>query len=278
MTTATTAVQQVRAAQHAWQTWRAERHAELSRPHGWLSLTALHWLGPHPSALPGLPGLWWQDGTAVWAGPGGGPGLLTVDGAAVAAPTAVLDADGARTVRYGDLLLEPLHRGEAWGVRVRDPQARTRTAFDGVPTFDYDPAWVVRGRFEPFPSGPRRTAVGSVADGVQHVAELAGEVSFEVAGRVHTLAVGTGQRPLVAFRDATCGQESYPALRFVPVTISGGRATIDFNRATNPPCAFTDFGTCPLPPPGNTLDLPVRAGERWPPVATGGFPARLAED
>ena len=261
MTTATTAVEHAR---EAWQTWRAERHAELIRPHGWLSLTALHWLGPDPTALPGLPGLWWQDGTRIWVAPGGDGHDLTVDGTAVAEPVTVLDADGPRTVRTGDLLLEPLHRGEVWGLRVRDPQARTRTAFTGVPTFDYDPAWVVRGRFEPFRSGPHRTAVGSVADGVEHVAELAGQVSFEVAGRVHTLTVGTGPRPLLAFRDGTSGQESYAALRFVPVTVNGAEARIDFNRAVNPPCAFTDFVTCPLPPPGNTLAVPVRAGERDP--------------
>lgn len=258
-------------AEQEWQAWRAGREADLARPHGWLSLTALHWLGPDPSVLPGLPGVWWQDAAAIWAAPGeepvtgDAPGPLTVDGAPLREAVAVLDGDGpSRTVRAGELLVEPLHRGEVWGVRVRDPRARTRTEFDGVPAFDYDPAWVVHGRFEPFSSGPRRTAVGSVADGVEHVAELAGMLSFEVAGRTHALTVGTGARPMVAFRDATSGRESYPALRFVPVTVSGAETTIDFNRATNPPCAFTDFGTCPLPPPGNTLDVPVRAGERAP--------------
>lgn len=253
-----------------WQVWRTEREADLARPHGWLSPTALHWLGPEPSGLPGLPGVWWQDGTAIWAAPvddslGDSPGPLTVDDAPLREAVAVMDGDGpSRTVRAGELVIEPLHRGEVWGVRIRDPRARTRTEFDGVPTFDYDPAWVVHGRFEPFASGPRRTAVGSVADGVEHVTELAGTVAFEIAGRTHSLTVGVGTRGVVAFRDATSGHESYPALRFVPVTISGTGATIDFNRAVNPPCAFTDFGTCPLPPPGNTLDVPVRAGERAP--------------
>lgn len=253
------------AAERAWQQWRARREADLARPYGWLSLTGLHWLGPTPHRLPGLPGRWWQDETGIWVSVRPGEPPLTVDGVAVTEPVLVLGTTGrARTVHAGPVLLEPLNRSGSWGVRVRDPEAPTRAAFQGVPTFGYQPAWVVHGRFEPFAAGPRLTATGSVADGIEHAVELAGPVRFTIDGQEYSLLVGTGERPTVVFRDATSGIESYPALRFVPATISGADAVIDFNRAVNPPCAFTDFGTCPLPPPGNTLAVRVTAGERSP--------------
>lgn len=253
-------------AEQDWRSWRARREAELVRPHGWLSLTALHWLDGAATALPGLPGRWWHQGNTLWVAPEAADSLpITVDGQVLAGPVAVLEGDGdPRTVRTGERLIEPLHRGRAWGVRVRDPQAPTRIAFAGVPTFPFDAAWMLPARFEAFESGPRRTSVASVADGIEHVIELAGIVSFEVAGQPVFLTVGTGLRPIVAFRDGTSGAETYSALRFVPVAIAGTEAVVDFNRATNPPCAFTDFGTCPLPPPGNSLRVPITAGERTP--------------
>ena len=258
-------------AERDWQQWRSRREADLTRPYGWLSLTGLHWLGRTPHRLPGVPGRWWHDDSGIWVSVAADHPALTVDGAVPGEPMLVLGTAGrARTVHDGAVLLEPLDRSGTWGVRVRDPESPTRAGFQGIPTFDYDPAWVVRGRFEPFAAGPRLTATGSVADGIEHAVELAGLVRLTIDGQEHSLLVGTGARPTVVFRDATSGIESYPALRFVPATISGAEAVIDFNRAVNPPCAFTDFGTCPLPPPGNTLSVRVTAGEQSP--DTGGVP------
>ena len=266
-----TSVTDASEAEQDWQRWRARRKAELSKPYGWLSLTGLHWLTPHPRRLPGIPGQWWHDQASLWVRAGADEPPLTVDGAPVTGPVCVLRTEGrASTVHAGRARLEPLNRSGVWGLRVRDPDAPTRAAFAGVPIFDYHPAWVVRGRFEPFASGPRVTATGSVADGIEHAVELAGLARLTIDGQEHRLQVGPGDHPTVVFRDATSGIESYPALRFVPATVSEQEVVIDFNRAVNPPCAFTDFGTCPLPPPGNTLTVRITAGERWP--GAGGVP------
>lgn len=242
-----------------WHRWRTLREASLAQPHGWRSLTALHWLDGARERLPELPGTWWYDAEGVWveADPEG----PTVDGVLPVGPALVLPEGGvAADVRAGERALEVIDRGLGLrGVRVRDPRAVPTDP--GVPTFDYAPEWVVTGWFEPYPS-VRRTTVGSAADGVEQQLDLVGEVVFERDGGTHRLAVGGGGS--LAFRDATSGRETYGLLRFARAEIDGTSAVLDFNRAVNPPCAFTDFGTCPFPPPGNTLALRVTAGERTP--------------
>jgi uncharacterized protein (DUF1684 family) len=92
---------------------------------------------------------------------------------------------------------------------------------------------------------------------------VVGEVAFELGGRTHVLKVNEGD--WIAFRDASNGVDTTRHCRWVDVAVaSDGTAVVDFNFAANPPCAFTDFGTCPLPPEGNDLEVAVLAGERDP--------------
>lgn len=255
-------------AEREWRRWRLDRERALAAPYGWLSLTALHWLTPIAREWADLPGRWWHDRAGIWVEPGDERGSepLTVDGAPLGEPRLLLaEGRAGREVRTGERVVELLDRGPtARGVRIRDPRSATRTSFQGVPVFPYDPAWVVTGTFEPYRLGPKDMAVGSVAEGLDHIATLAGTIILRINGSEVHLAVSAGQHPVLSFRDGTSGVQTYGALRFVRVVIRGSEAVVDFNRAVNPPCAFTEFGTCPLPPPGNSMQVQITAGERTP--------------
>lgn len=248
-----------------WQHWHDAREEELRTPHGWLSLTALHWLGRSPERFDGLPGRWWHDDEGIWFEPGGAQVLL--DGVAIGERRLVGDAAGASVgvLTTGERRLELIGRGAGnRGVRVRDPHAATRTSFAGVPTFAVDPGWRIVARYAPL-AAAEKVAVGSASERVQHERTLIGHATFTYEGAEHTLAVSGGHAVSIAFRDATSGRESFGLLRQLPVEPSAdGTVVLDFNRAANPPCSFTDYGTCPLPPPGNVLPFAVTAGEKAP--------------
>jgi uncharacterized protein (DUF1684 family) len=127
---------------------------------------------------------------------------------------------------------------------------------------------VIRGHYRPFDT-PRDVTVGSVVEGLQHVYAASGAVEFEVDGRPLALTAFNGLTPgslHILFTDATSGVTTYPANRSLQVAApdSGGRVILDFNRATNLPCAYTGFATCPLPPAENRLPVAVEAGEQIP--------------
>ncbi|MBK5248961.1 MAG: DUF1684 domain-containing protein [Actinomycetales bacterium] len=269
-----------------WETWHAGREEQLRQPHDWLSVSGYLWLPRSAAALPGLPGRWWadDDGAHVRAPASEGARLIDPDGA----PGEVLDGeagevlDGEAGVSVGeagssrflltadDVLVEVVVRGGFYAVRLRDPRTETRSASDGVPTYDYDPSWVVDVTTEVYDE-PRPTRVGTAAPGLVQVANAVGEVSFERDGATHRLvAVGHGPSWAVLFSDRTSGVTS-SAWRIVVVTgeAATGRAVLDLNRAVNMPYAFTDYGTCPRPVDGNRIDLSVTAGERAPAGRSG---------
>ncbi len=253
---------------HDWDSWHAEREAELRAPHGWLSLTALHWLDAEPAAFPGAPGRWsvHPDGVLLHAEPGDG---LSHGGEAIEGELVLSPAEGGAgvTLQHGERLVEVIQRGGAYALRVRDPQAPTRTAFTGVPAFTPDARWVLDASFEAY-AQPRRVTVGAVVPGLTHEQTARGVLRFELDGVAHALtAMDAGDGGLsVLFRDATSGVSTHGGARSVSVDEPGddGAVVLDFNRAVNLPCAFTDYGTCPLPPAENVLPVAVEAGERHP--------------
>jgi uncharacterized protein (DUF1684 family) len=250
---------------HRWQQWRVARERVLVDPRGWLALTSLDWLSDEPTGYAGVPGLWWQDADAAYLDPAGAE-LSSGDEpvAGVLRFELVNSGPGVR-VTAGELEIEVARRSGHL-IRVHDPAAPALAAFRGVPVFDPDPAWVLHGRFEAF-AEPRPTTVGAVVEGLSHVYVSPGVVHVEHAGATHTLTAfnGLGRDLDILFTDETSGVTTYAANRKVAVAVDpDGTATLDFNRATNLPCAFTDFATCPLPPKGNHLPFAVTAGERTP--------------
>lgn len=252
-----------------WTVWHEERERTLVEPHGWLSLAGLHWLDSEARAYPDLPGTWratGDGGVEVAAAPRDD---VSVDGVPVDGAVRVDPVDGKPgvLVTVGERRVEVLRREHHHALRVRDPQAPTRTGFTGVPTFPVAPEWVVTGQFTADDT-PRRIDVDTVVDGLGFHPTAVGVVRFALGGEDQELVVlgddGPGLK--LHFRDGTSGDETYGGGRILRTDAPDTDDTvrIDLNRTANLPCAFTAFATCPLPPAGNVVSVPVRAGEKTP--------------
>ncbi|MEV4316809.1 DUF1684 domain-containing protein [Actinocrispum sp. NPDC049592] len=250
-----------------WQAWHDQRERDLADPYGWLALVSLDWLDDTPRKYGDLPGLWWQDADAAYVDPQGAE--LTHDGETLTGVRRfelVNSGKGTRVVA-GDLEIQVARRS-GYLIRVHDPKAKTLADFRGVPAYAPGEQWVVQGRYEPFDS-PRATTVGAVVEGLSHVYIAPGVVRFSHDGAEHTLTAFNGKDGVgldILFTDGTSGVTTYAANRSLAVAQpdEDGTVTLDFNRAVNLPCAFTDFATCPLPPAGNRLPFAVEAGELTP--------------
>ncbi|MEZ7004719.1 DUF1684 domain-containing protein [Streptomyces sp. AD55] len=252
-----------------WRRWHERRVAAVSAPYGPLALTATHWLADHPEGrLPAIPGHWTEDGGTVLLTAARDEGLTVagrpLDGTARLAPDPG-PASAAR-VAHGDRHLVVLDREGSLGVRDFDPSAESRRAFGGIVATPWDPRWSVPGRFTPYGAGRRSVRVPN-ADGRERGLGLSGELAFTLDGRERALQADVEEDGSLwaVFADATSGNSSY-RFRFLRPSApdAQGRTVVDFNRALLPPCAFADHFVCPFPPPGNTLDAAVEAGERTP--------------
>jgi hypothetical protein len=247
-----------------WEAWRAERLARLRAERGWLSVAGLHWLEPGVNRVAGLPGAFLlQDGRVeIRATRADG---YAVQGDPVERRSLAPDAAPAPDLLSlgGRRWVQVLERGGRHALRVWDADAPARRAFPGIETFPFDPAWRVEARWDPDPE-PRPVEVVDVTGSVT-TRLVPGRALFTVGGREHRLEpTADGERLAFVFRDATAGVETYGSGRFLSAEAPRhGRLLLDFNRAFNPPCAFTPFATCPLPRPENVLPVRVTAGERY---------------
>ncbi len=260
--------------------WHDKRVERLKADNGWLSVAGLFWLRtgenrfgtaedndivlPAGSA-PAHAGRFVVTGDRVVFTPEPGAGIV-VDGAPAEEMELRSDMDGdPQVLELGDLRMFLIQRTKGPAIRLRDLNAPARRAFSGIECYPPDPAWRVEARFVPY-DPPKPVEIADVTGGVDTMM-APGYAEFAVDGRTVRL------EPVVSsmdyedlffiFRDATSGTETYPPGRFLYTGLPvDGRLTIDFNRAYNPPCAFTDYATCPLPPPENTLPVAIRAGEK----------------
>jgi len=253
----------------AWADWHRAHEARLADPHGFLAVTALHWLTGDPQRFDGVPGAWstGPDGVEVVLDP---DEELALDGVPLAGRHSfgVVPERGGVLATYGDTVLEIAKRGGHDILRPRHPDNPLRARFRGTPAYEPDPRWVVPGRYVPFDE-PRPTTVGAAVDGLLHVYDAPGRVEFELDGQPLALTAFPGKDPgslMVLFTDATSGVTTYAANRSLSLGVPGpgGSVLLDFTRATNLPCAYTDLATCPLPPAENRLPVAVEAGERIP--------------
>lgn len=251
-----------------WQQWRTQRETRLRDSHGTLALTGTHWLDDEPAPiLEGEPVLWsaGPDGKTVIVTAKAEHGLFLngepIDGTVVLRPDTDEHPDTVTAPEY-DIVLVPIEREGSAALRVYDPNAATLRSFDGIEAFDFDANWKVPATFTPF-DGPRVEKVLN-ADGVVRGLGLDGTVTFELEDGPHSFqaALTDGGGLWIVFADPTTA-ESKPFFRFLSAEApaADGTLTLDFNRAYLPPCSFTDHYVCPVPPKGNTLELPVRAGE-----------------
>ncbi|MBM9465841.1 DUF1684 domain-containing protein [Nakamurella leprariae] len=260
------------ALEQQWTSWHAARHHDLTAEHGWLSITGFWWLPEAPAALDGLPGAWSTEGGAAVVTATAADGLTAiVDGRPVTGSerAEVPEAGSLPWLRAGEVIIELVLRGGSYAVRARDPQAVTRTGFTGIPAFPVDLAWVRPGRFLPYPE-PRRVEVTTARDDLRQHTSLVGEIEVDLPGveapQRLQVAGGADGGLTLQFSDETNGVSTarWRALS-VAAPDADGRIVVDFNRAVNMPFAFTAYGTCPAPVPGNRLPIAVTAGEQNPP-------------
>jgi uncharacterized protein (DUF1684 family) len=261
--------------------WRAARARKLREPHGWLSPTALLWPTSTPRRLPGVPGEWWVSDGKLFTRPApGDTSALVGERVELGGPTSIGVGEGhsrilGRFLPEGrdqaveaadeqEVAVEVVLRTGRYGLRLRDPQAATRTGFTGVPAFEHDPQWVldvpVRWYDEPWPG-----TVGAAQPRLVHHVVVIGEVEIDHDQVLHL--TGTLADPTLLFTDEADAIAPWRVVR--PAVRGGTPATsdtlrLDLNRAENLPYAFTDFGTCPAPLAGNHLPFAVRAGEKAP--------------
>ncbi|NYD67306.1 DUF1684 domain-containing protein [Agromyces atrinae] len=252
-----------------WEEWHRSHEARRADDHGFLAVTTIAWLGDEPQSIEGIPGLWstGENGPVVELTEGD---ELTRDGESLTGRVEFgpLIERGGFTLVSGDTHIEVARRGGNDIVRPRHPAHPLLVNYTGTPTYVPNPRWLAEGRYLPF-AEPRPTTVGSAAPGLEHVYDAPGEVEFELRGETFRLTVFPGYAPgslFALFTDATSGLTTYAANRSLAIDApaADGTVTLDFNRAVNLPCAYTDFATCPLPPAENRLPIGIEAGEKTP--------------
>jgi hypothetical protein len=248
-----------------WREWRAGWEQYLAQPYGWLAVSSINWVDDEPQEFPGQPGVWWQQGRKLFVDPQGKS--MTFDGESF---TEVRGFDLSEAPDDTRILVEEFqigitYRGQYLLVNY-DPKAATRTAFDGVPTFDPDQHWVLKGRLEKH-DGLVSVSFDSVGTDA-HTYASRGVIRFNHDGQDYTLT--PTETPdggmAVVFADATSGVTTYGACRSIMVPEPGedGTVVLDFNRALNLPCAFSGMPVCPAAPPGNRMPFAIEAGEKTP--------------
>lgn len=260
--------------------WRAAREARLKGDGGWLSVAGLYWLEegengigadpgnqivlPEGAAPPFVGVLTLHDGSMSFEAK---PGVtVIVEGEPVTRREIRPDSSGSPDVlEVGDLTMYVIHRGDRYGIRLKDPNSRMRREFTGLTWFDVSSDYRITARWEPY-DPPKEIAVPNILGSVEAM-PCPGAAVFSLGGREvrlePVLEDPEADELFFIFKDATSGNGTYPPGRFLYAALpKEGTIVLDFNKAYNPPCAFTPYATCPLPPAENTLAVRIEAGEK----------------
>jgi uncharacterized protein (DUF1684 family) len=277
--------QQISTHQKDVEEWFTKRVDDLKGHEGWLSLVGLFWLNEGMNSFgsdesndvvfPGgkiapKAGYFMVKGVDVKLIPMAEAGI-SVDGTPVDKETIVFYPDSSRelkmwqgsTMTHAPLEWYVIRRQEKVGIRLKDFESEGLIKFKGIERYPVDYSWNIPAKFEPAQPG-EKVEITNVL-GQTYIEDLAGRYVFEIDGKEYRLeATGQGEKLFICFGDATNTKETYGAGRFMYVARpdSSGKVFIDFNKAYNPPCAFTEFATCPLPRKENVLPVSILAGEK----------------
>lgn len=259
--------------------WHEKRIRSLTSEDGWLTLVGLHWLEEganaagsagenavvFPENAPPKVGTFTRSGKTVRFEPAAGV-AVTRGGQPFAGGALQTDEKGAPDVlSLGTFRFHVIVRGDRVGVRLKDVEAKARKEFHAIGRFPVTPRWRVDARLVTTDQLKRKIAVPNVLGTVEEM-NSPGALVFTVEGKEHRLypVVEEGSDKLfLIFADETNKDATYGAGRFLYADLpKDGKVTLDFNRAYNPPCAFSPYATCPLPPKENRLAVRVEAGEK----------------
>lgn len=260
--------------------WRADYEADLRQDNGWLSLAGLFWLKEGnntfgtgsgnnivlpPGSAPEVAGAFFFHNGETQLHPSPSTRIL-LNGAPLHA-TAPLEPDTSGKpdrITLGWLSMIVIHRGARYGIRLWDNHNPARSNFGGTHWFPIRESNRVIAQFTPYPQ-PKMIPILNIL-GDTEPTPSPGFATFEWKGKPCNLEPVSEDNVLFfIFKDATSGKETYPAGRFLYAALPrDGKVVLDFNEAQNPPCAFTPYATCPLPPKQNHLPVAIEAGELAP--------------
>lgn len=257
--------------------WRADYEDGLKRDNGWLTLAGLYWLkeGDNRFGTASANDLILPDGSAPETA---GTFVLHdgrtrlrlnagvrafLNGAPVLTETALKpDSTGnPDRITLGHLSMIAIQRGRRYGIRLWDNQSAVRRDFKGARWFPAKESYRITAKFISYPQPKMIPILNILGDTDENPSP--GYAEFELDGKKWRLEpLLEGDHLFFIFKDATSGKQTYPAGRFLYAGLpNDGKVILDFNQAENPPCAFTAYATCPLPPRQNHLQVAIQAGE-----------------
>lgn len=257
--------------------WRINVESELKSDNGWLTLTGLFWLkeGKNtvgsatgndvvlPSSAASQVGIieFRQDAASLTVNK---DVAVLADGKPVRSVTLNYDSAGGKptVVQIGEVSFTLIKREERYAIRVRDKNSPTRRKFTKLDWFPINESYRITADFESY-DAPKEIEIPNVLGGVFKM-KSPGLLKFTLGGKEYSLEpVEEGEKLFIIFNDLTSRTTTYQAGRFLySAKAENGNVILDFNQAHNPPCAFTEFATCPLPPPQNRLKVEIEAGEK----------------
>lgn len=257
--------------------WRTEHQADLLSDSGWFTVAGLFWLKPGVNTVGSGPEYDVQLTKNFEQGKFGeiafanGSALLTVangvkatsGGKPISSINLINDQKSdSTTISVGSQSFFVIERDGRYAVRLKDTQNEPRLNFHGLKWYPVSPKFRVTARFEPFPK-PKEVLIPNVL-GSTFKMKSPGILHLQLNGKPYSLMpVEEGDHLFIIFKDLTGKTDTYGAGRFLYAARPlNGKVELDFNKAENPPCAFTEFATCPLPPPQNRLNVAIPAGEK----------------
>lgn len=259
--------------------WHKKRIENLKKENGWLNLVGLLWLNegenkfgsdgsnkvifPKGKAEPFMGSFFLKDST-VTIEINKNVKVFLKDGSRVEKMMLKHDQQPGTTILgYNSLRWFVIKRGDRYGIRLRDLEADLVKNFEGIETYPVNSDWKFEAKFEKY-DPPKKIAVPNILGTIDEE-KSPGALVFNKDGKEYKLdALDEGDSYFLIFADETSGVETYGGGRFLytPKADSTGKLFVDFNRAYNPPCVFTKYATCPLPPKQNHLKMQITAGEK----------------
>jgi uncharacterized protein (DUF1684 family) len=256
--------------------WRHQREEALKAENGWLTVAGLFWLKegentvgskrgnnfvlPKASAPERVGVFEFHHGVTTFQAAAGVP--VTVNDRPTTRATLKPDSSGSPDLlRVRGLTMFVIQRGDRFGIRLKDKDSERRRDFAGTRWFPVKQEYRVTAKYVPY-DPPKKILIPNILGSVEEETSP-GYVEFTLHSQPCRLdPVSEGEELFFIFKDQTAGKETYPSGRFLYTSLpKNGEVTLDFNRAVNPPCAFTPYATCPLPPKQNLLPVRIEAGE-----------------
>ncbi len=240
--------------------WHNQRIENLKKEHSWLSLIDLIWLDEGENNIPLFGSITLKKGTLF---------VDLKDNIQATSQGKIFTSGFIRPekdkILFGSKAFVVIERDGKYGVRIWDSESPARKNFSGVERYPVSKRWRVEARWETF-AKPKAIEIPTVVPGVFGKGIVPGVAIFVVDGkelRLEPTADSAQTEYSFVFADRTNGKESYAAGRFLDVGPPiNGKIILDFNKATNPPCAFTNFATCPVPLKENRIQVRIEAGEK----------------